>query len=59
MGKFGEELIEGMQQAARHSARKKVRGLRVSRVKLPKRLKVRLKPTKERTGLLRRFRFSK
>ena len=35
MGKFGEELIESMQQAARHAARKKVRGLRVSRVELP------------------------
>jgi putative transcriptional regulator len=35
MGKFGEELIESMQQAARHAARKKVRGLRVSKVELP------------------------
>jgi putative transcriptional regulator len=58
MGKFGAELIESMQQAARHSARKKVRGLRVSRVELSKRLKVRLTPTKERTELLRRLRSS-
>jgi putative transcriptional regulator len=35
MGKFGEELIESMQQAARHAARKKVRGLRVSKIELP------------------------
>jgi putative transcriptional regulator len=35
MGKFGEELIESMQQAARHAARKKVRGFRVSKVELP------------------------
>ena len=35
MGQFGEELIESMQQAARHAARKKVRGLRVSKVELP------------------------
>lgn len=35
MGKFGEELIESMQQAARHAARKKVQGLRVSKVELP------------------------
>jgi antitoxin HigA-1 len=37
MDKFGEELIESMRQAARHGARKKARGLRVSRVKLPRR----------------------
>ena len=38
MGKFGKELIEGMQQAARHAAGKKVRGLRVRMTrKLPKR----------------------
>jgi putative transcriptional regulator len=35
MGKFGKELIESMQQAAKHAAGKKVRGLRVSRVELP------------------------
>ena len=28
MGKFGKELIESTQQAARHAAGKKVRGLR-------------------------------
>src|SRR6267154_3101574 len=35
MGKFAKELIESMQEAARHAAGKKVRGLRVSRVELP------------------------
>lgn len=35
MGKFGKELIESMQQAGRHAADKKVRGLRVSKVELP------------------------
>ena len=35
MGKFGEELIESLQQAARHAVGKKVRGLRVSKVELP------------------------
>jgi putative transcriptional regulator len=35
MGKFADELIEGLQQAARHAAAKDVRGLRVSRVELP------------------------
>jgi putative transcriptional regulator len=35
MAKFGEELIESMQQAAKFAARKKVRGLRVSKVELP------------------------
>ncbi|MGY3616198.1 helix-turn-helix domain-containing protein [Bradyrhizobium sp. USDA 10063] len=35
MGKFGEELIESLQQAARHAAGKKVRGSRVSKVELP------------------------
>ena len=35
MGKFGKELIESMQQAARHAAGKRVRGLRVSKVELP------------------------
>jgi putative transcriptional regulator len=35
MGKFAKELIESMQQAAKHAAGKKVRGLRVSRVELP------------------------
>jgi putative transcriptional regulator len=35
MSKFGNELIESLQQAAKHAAGKKVRGLRVSRVELP------------------------
>ena len=35
MGKFGEELIESLQQAAKHAAGKKVRGLRVSKLELP------------------------
>jgi putative transcriptional regulator len=35
MSKFGKELIESMEQAARHAAGKKVRGIRVSRVELP------------------------
>jgi putative transcriptional regulator len=35
MGKFGKELIESLQQAARHAAGQKVRGLRVSKVKSP------------------------
>jgi putative transcriptional regulator len=35
MGKFGEDLIESMQQAAKYAAGKKVRGLRVSKVELP------------------------
>jgi putative transcriptional regulator len=35
MGKFGKKLIESMQQAAKHAAGKKVRGLRVSKVEMP------------------------
>ena len=35
MSKFGQELIESMQQAARHASGKKVRGMRVSKVELP------------------------
>jgi putative transcriptional regulator len=35
MGKFAKELIESMQQAARHAAGKNLRGLRVSKVELP------------------------
>jgi putative transcriptional regulator len=35
MGKFAKELIESMQQAAKHAARKRVRGSRVSKVELP------------------------
>ena len=34
MSKFGKELIESMEQAARHAAGKK-RGVRVSKVELP------------------------
>jgi antitoxin HigA-1 len=37
MARFGEQLLESMQQAAGHSARRTTRRLRVSRVKLPKR----------------------
>jgi len=35
MGKFGKELIESMQEAARHASGKRVRGLRVSKVEMP------------------------
>jgi len=35
MGQYAKELIESMQQAAKHAAGKNVRGLRVSRVELP------------------------
>jgi putative transcriptional regulator len=35
MARFAKELIESLQQAARHAAGTKVRGLRVSRVELP------------------------
>ena len=35
MSKFGKELIESMQQAAKHAAGKKALGLRVSKVELP------------------------
>lgn len=35
MGKFAEELIESMQQAAGHAAGRKVRGMRISKVKTP------------------------
>jgi putative transcriptional regulator len=35
MGKFGKKLIESVQQAAKHAAGKKVRGLRVSKVEMP------------------------
>jgi putative transcriptional regulator len=42
MRKFGKELVESMQQAARHAAGKKVRGLRVSRVELPEVKTIRL-----------------
>ena len=32
MSKFSKELIESMQQATKHAAGKKMRGLRVSKV---------------------------
>ena len=35
MGKFAKELIESMQQAAKHAADKRVRGLRLSKVEVP------------------------
>jgi putative transcriptional regulator len=35
MGKFGDELIESLKQAAAHARGEKVRGSRVTRVKLP------------------------
>jgi putative transcriptional regulator len=35
MRKFGDELIESMQQAAAHAAGRKVRGMRVTKVEVP------------------------
>jgi putative transcriptional regulator len=35
MGKFADELMESLQQAAGHAAGRKVRGLRVTKVKTP------------------------
>lgn len=35
MGKFGKDLIESLQQAARHAAGKKLRGMRVTKVEVP------------------------
>ncbi len=35
MSKFGEELIESMQQAARHASGRNVRGMRVTKVEIP------------------------
>jgi putative transcriptional regulator len=35
MRKFGKELIESMQQAAKHAAGRKLHGSRVSKVELP------------------------
>jgi putative transcriptional regulator len=35
MGKFGEELIESMQQATAHAGGRKVSGVRVTTVKIP------------------------
>jgi hypothetical protein len=37
MGKFGNDLIESMQQAAGHARGRKVRGMRVRKVEVPKR----------------------
>jgi putative transcriptional regulator len=44
MSKFGKELIESMQQAAKRAAGRKVRGLRVSKVALPDVKAIRLAP---------------
>ena len=35
MGKFGDELIESMRQAATHASARKVRGMRGMRVEIP------------------------
>ena len=35
MGKFGDELIKSMRQAATHASGRKVRGMRVTRVEIP------------------------
>lgn len=35
MGKFGEELIESLRQAAEHAKGNKVRGMRFTKVELP------------------------
>jgi putative transcriptional regulator len=35
MSKFGKELIESMEQAAKHASGKRVRGMRVSTVEMP------------------------
>ncbi len=35
MGRFGEELIESLKQAAEHARGGKVRGMRVTKVKMP------------------------
>ena len=35
MSRFGKELIESMKQAAAHAAGRKVRGMRVTKVKIP------------------------
>ena len=35
MGKFGEELIESLKQAAEHARGNEVRGMRVTKVELP------------------------
>ena len=44
MGKFAKELIESMQQAAKHAADKRLRGLRVSKVEVPDVKAIRLSP---------------
>jgi hypothetical protein len=35
MGQFANELIESLQQAAKHAAGRRMRGLRVSELELP------------------------
>jgi putative transcriptional regulator len=35
MGKFAKELIESMEQAAKHAGGRKIRGMRVSKVEIP------------------------
>jgi putative transcriptional regulator len=35
MGKFANELITGLKQAARHASGRKVKGMRVSKVEIP------------------------
>ncbi len=35
MSKFADELIESMQQAADHTAGRKIEGLRLSKIKVP------------------------
>jgi putative transcriptional regulator len=35
MSKFGQELVESMQQAAKHAGGGKVRGMRVTKVEIP------------------------
>jgi putative transcriptional regulator len=35
MGKFADELIESISQAATHASGRKVRGMRVTRVEIP------------------------
>jgi putative transcriptional regulator len=35
MSKFGDDLIESMQQAAAHAGGRKVRGMRVTKVEVP------------------------
>jgi len=35
MGKFGKELIEGLSRVAAHAEGRRVKGLRVTKVKIP------------------------